>query len=353
MPAMSGPLETAAPAHTFDAGPFGQLDVTGVLSGMVLSQGNWISGDKATNWDLSNGQVFIQKTTGWWQFYLQAGAYNLPDLGVPFLSTGHTTNDFYGPFPQGYLKLVKGNFSVEVGALPTLMGAEYTFDFENMNIERGLLWNQENAVNKGIQINDSIGKLSASVSWNDGFYSNRYTWVTGLVSYAFNSSNTLSFFGGGNLGQTAYTSLAVPIQNNSQVYEILYTYSHENWVINPYWQYTRVPTNMKIGIAQGASTDGGAILITYSFPHGFSMGARGEYIVSSGSPSSDAVNLLYGPGSAAWSFTVTPTYRDGGFFIRGEFSIVRANSITPGDAFGTAGLQNSQPRGLVEAGFLF
>jgi len=27
--------------------------------------------------------------------------------------------------------------------LPTLIGAEYTFTFENMNIERGLLWNQE------------------------------------------------------------------------------------------------------------------------------------------------------------------------------------------------------------------
>jgi hypothetical protein len=24
------------------------------------------------------------------------------------------------------------------------MGAEYTFDFQNINIERGLLWNQEN-----------------------------------------------------------------------------------------------------------------------------------------------------------------------------------------------------------------
>jgi hypothetical protein len=52
------------------------------------------------------------------------------------------------------------------------MGAEYTFTFENMNIERGLLWNQENAINRGIQVNQTIGK-SASLSWNDGFYSNR------------------------------------------------------------------------------------------------------------------------------------------------------------------------------------
>jgi hypothetical protein len=353
MPSMSGPLETAAPAHVFDGGPFGQVDVTGVISGMVLTQGNWFAGDKATQWDLSNGQIFVQKTSGWWQFYLQAGAYNLPDLGVPFLSTGHTTNDFYGPFPQGYLKLVKGNFSVEVGALPTLIGAEYTFDFENMNIERGIVWNQENAVNRGVQINDSIGKLSASFSWNDGFYSNRYSWLWGSLSYAINSSNTLAFIGGGNLSQTSYTSLATPIQNNSQIYNIIYTYSHESWVIQPYWQFTNVPTNTQIGIAKGATTNGGALLLTYNFPHGISMAARGEYLTSSGSPTDGAVNLMYGPGSGAWSFTVTPTYHDGDFFIRGEFSVVRALRITPGDAFGTAGLNDTQPRGLVEAGFLF
>ncbi|MGH9440199.1 MAG: outer membrane beta-barrel protein, partial [Terriglobia bacterium] len=162
MPSMTAPLSTAVP-HTFNAGPFGNLAITGIISGMGLVQGNWIPGDRSTHWDLSNGQVFIQKTTGWWQFYLQAGAYNLPALGTPFLSTVDTVSDLYGPLPQGYLKLApKGNFSVMIGALPTLIGAEYTFTFENMNIERGLLWNQENAVNRGVQINDSKGKLSGS-----------------------------------------------------------------------------------------------------------------------------------------------------------------------------------------------
>src|SRR5713226_2281702 len=102
----------------------------------------------------------------------KVGSTTLPDLGTPFLSTGDTVKNIYGPFPQGYLKLVKGNLNVEVGALPTLVGAEYTFSFENMNIERGLLWNQENAVNRGIQLNDTYKKLSVSFSWNDGFYSN-------------------------------------------------------------------------------------------------------------------------------------------------------------------------------------
>ena len=115
------------------------------------------------------------------------------------------------PIPAAYLKLVKGNFNVEVGALPTLIGAEYTFSFENMNIERGLLWNQENAVNRGIQLNDTYKKLTVAFSWNDGFYSNRYTWLSGSLAYAFNASNTLSFVGGGNAGAYAKNTLATPL----------------------------------------------------------------------------------------------------------------------------------------------
>src|SRR6266852_6062716 len=149
MPSMTGPLATAIPHEIGSSETVGKLQVTDILSGIGSTEGNHITGDSSTHWDVSNAQIFIQKTTGWWQFYLQGGAYNLPAIGVPFLSTADTVKNIYGPFPQGYLKLVKGNFNVEVGALPTLIGAEYTFSFENMNIERGLLWNQENAVNRG------------------------------------------------------------------------------------------------------------------------------------------------------------------------------------------------------------
>ena len=353
MPSMSGPLQTAI-AHEFEAGPFGKLAVTGILSGMGLVQGNRIPSDKATQWDLSNGQIFLQKTTGWWQFYLQGGAYNLPALGTPFLSTVDTVKNIYGPFPQGYLKLVKGNYSVEVGALPTLIGAEYTFSFENINVERGILWNQENAVNRGVQLNGTFKKLSASLSWNDGFYSNRYTWLWGSLTYAFNAANSLSFVAGGNAGQYAKNTLATPLfLNNSQIYNVIYTYSHESWMVQPYFQYTNVPTNAKIGIPRGAATRGGALLLTYNFKHGISLSARPEYISTTGSVSNGAINLLYGPGSGAFALTMTPTYRKDGFFLRGEFAIVHATNSTPGAVFGPAGLNVNQPRGLVEAGFMF
>jgi len=350
MPPMSGPLQTAVP-HGVEGG---QIQVTGLLSGMALTQGNHIAGDSSTHYDVSNAQIFVQKTTGWWQFYLQGGAYNLPAIGLPFLSTADTIKNIYGPFPQGYLKLVKGNFNVEIGALPTLIGAEYTFSFQNMNIERGLLWNQENAVNRGIQVNETYKKLTASLSWNDGFYSNRYTWVTGSLTYAFNGSNSLSFVGGGNAGAYTKNTLATPLYlNNSQIYNLIYTYTKGHWVVQPYFQYTDVPTNAKIGITQGAGTKGGAVLFTYNFRRGVSLAARPEYIKATGSAANGAINLLYGPGSGAFSFTVTPTYRKDAFFLRGDFAIVHATSATPGAMFGPSGTDATQPRGVIEAGFMF
>jgi hypothetical protein len=353
-PAMTGPLQTAAPPITFDAGPLGKLDVGGIVSGIGIWQGNPVAGDKGAQGDLSNGQIFLQKTEGWWQFYLQAGAYNVPVLGTSFLSTGSTVSDFWGPVPVAYLKLAPTkNLSIEIGQLPTLIGAEYTFTFENMNVERGLLWGQENAIVRGIQVNDTFGKLTASVSWNDGFYSDRYTWMTGLLSYAFNASNTLAFDAGGNFDRTAFRSLATPVQNDGSIYNLIYTYTKGNWIVTPYFQYTSVPTNRKAGITQGADTVGGALLLTYNFPHHFSLSGRGEYLSSNGNAREQAVNLLYGPGSGAWSLTITPTFQEHGFFIRGDIAVPRATSYTPGDGFVSLGIQQTQPRSVIEAGFVF
>lgn len=351
-PSITGPIQELPPA-VFDAGPFGKISANGFLSGMGQLQNNSVAGDKSSQAALSNGQVFLQKTDGWFQFYLQAGVYNIPALGTPFLQTDKTVSNLYSPLPVGYVKLQAGkNTSFEVGALPTLIGAEYTFTFENMNINRGLLWNQENAVNRGVQVNQTMGKFTASLSWNDGFYSNRYTWMTGSLTYA-NGPHSISFVGGGNLGQTAYTTYATPVQNNSSIYNVIYTYSKGSWILQPYFQYTNVPTNTAIGIAKGASTTGAAILVNHTFKHGFSLPVRWEYIASSGSATDGSVNLMYGPGSGATSVTVTPTFQYGGFFGRFDVAFVHAMNYTPGSVFGPAGLANNQTRAAAEIGFIF
>ena len=367
-PSMAGPLATGIP-HELPAGPFGKIEITGVLSGIGLFGNNPQTyapfGDTEGHVDVSNAQIFIQKTSGWFQFFLQGGAYNLPVVGVPFAKTGPTTTGTFGPFPQGYVKLVKGNFNVEVGALPTLIGAEYTFTYENMNIERGVLWNQENAVNRGIQLNETYKKLTVAFSWNDGFYSDRYTWLSGSLAYAFNASNTLAFVGMGNagnpyvrVGSANFFPVTPAYQNNSQIYNLIYTYTKGNVTISPYYQYTVVksdPIYGSFGLSPtGAHTNGGAVLANYNFKHGFSLSVRPEYIKSSGSATTGEANLLgYGSGSGAFAFTVTPTWVKDAFFLRGDFSFVHVTDLTTGAGFGINGANTNQARGAIEAGFMF
>jgi hypothetical protein len=276
-------------------------------------------------------------------------------LGTPYLKAGDTVDALYGVVPQAFVKFVPSeHFNVMVGKLPTMFGGEYTFTFEDMNIERGLLWNQENTVARGVQANWSHGPVSASLSWNDGFYSNRYTWLSGSFAYAFDSSNTLAVVAGGNTDQTTRIGTATPLlQNNGQIYNLIYTHTGGPWTITPYLQYTRVPQNSDIGITHSASTLGAALLANYAFNGHFSLAGRAEYIDSSGSAANGAPNLLYGPGSSAWSLTLTPTWQDRMLFVRGDVSYVKANDATPGLAFGPNLDDTAQSRVLLEAGVLF
>ncbi len=351
-PAMSGPLQLP-PTIGFEAGPLGNLNIDGIFSAMGLWQRNHVSGDDSARGALSNGQVFFQKASGWWQFYVQAGAYNILSLGLPFLPTSKAIDDLYGAVPVAYAKFVPAkNTSILVGELPTIMGAESTFDFQNMNIERGLLWNQENAVNRGIQVNQTLGKFSLWVSWNDGYYSNKYTWLSGSLGYT-SGPHSLVVSGMGNLSHTPRQTLATPVQNNGSMYAVIYTYTKGPWVVQPYAQFSFVPTDREIGITRGASAQGGALLVSRTLKRGFSLAGRGEYIASSGSVAQNTVNLLYGPGSAGWSATLTPTFQHKRFFTRADLSFVRVSSFTPGAAFGPSGMNANQPRGVVEMGFMF
>ena len=341
------------PPINFEAGPLGKYSVNGIVSGFGLFQNNAVPGNNPQEGAFSNAQIFFQKPTGWFQLYVQAGAYDVVSLGSGFISNSTSNTDLWGPVPTAYAKIVPGkNTNILIGILPTIMGAEYTFSFQNMNIERGLLWNQENAITHGIQLNQTMGKFTASFSWNDGFYSNRYSGLSGSLTYT-NGPHSIAFQGMGYLGNINWVSLATPVQATSTMYVASYTYTKGAWVVTPYFQYSNVPANPGVGVMNSASTWGGAILASRVLKKGFSLTGRLEYIGSTGSNALQSANLLYGPGSTAWSFTLTPTYQYKKIFTRTDISYVGASNITPGLAFGTFGTKPSQTRGVVELGFLF
>jgi len=353
---MEGPLAVNLKPESFDIPDFGKIYVSGAVTGLGMYEDTLFPGDRKSLADVSNAQVFVQKVDGAFQFFIQAGVYSLPSLGAAYVTSGTETTNTYGPLPQAFVKFVSGNFSVEAGKLPTLCGAEYTFTFENMNIERGLLWNQENAVNRGVQANYTAGPVLLQASWNDGYYSNRFNWYSAAATWTINSSNTMEFMAMGNLGKTDYGTFVTPIylNNQSNMENLIYSYTSGAWTVQPYLQYGDTKTGPDIGIAKASSTTGAALLVNYAVPNtSFNLSGRVEYITSSGNATDGSVNLLYGPGSKAWSFTFTPSYQSGVLFTRAELSVVQASSITKGMALGPVGKNSEQFRLAIETGILF
>jgi hypothetical protein len=363
-PSFAGPLSPNAHPLTVNAGPFGDVTVTGQFSGIALAQSHVtnVAGTvtSSTAGDLSNAQIEFQTTKGPVQFYVQAGAYSIPSLGAAYVRSGDALNLTYGAVPVAYAKVVLSpDFNIIGGFLPTLVGAESTFTFQNMNVERGLLWNQEPAVSRGAQINYSHGKLSAALSVNDGYFSGKFNWVSGNLVYAFDASNTITFVGASSVSDSYHSTFATPVaQNNGSIFNIIYSYTSGNLNLTPYLQYNHVGRKDALGINTSADVFGAALLAKYTLAKGFSLAARAEYLKSSG-PDCGAVegcvttNLLYGPHSNAFSLTVTPTYQKGIFFVRAEASYAKVGTLTPGFGFGTAADQTDQLRGVLEAGFLF
>ena len=339
---MEGPLAVNVKPLSFDIPDFGKIYVSGALTGLAFTENNLFPGDRNSQADVDNAQIFVQKVDGAFQFFVQGGVYSLPSLGAGYLTSGNATSDLYGPLPMAFVKFVSGNFSIQAGKLPTLIGAEYAFTYENMNISRGLLWNQEPLISRGVQANYTAGPVALSVSWNDGFYSNRFNWLSGsAATWTINSSNTLAVVISGNLGTTDYSKgLADPIvqNNDTSLDNLIYSYTAGAWMLQGYVQYAEAPANPMLGYWNSGSTTGWGALANYAVPNtSINLSGRVEYISSSGSPTDGSPNLLYGPGSNAWSFTFTPSYQNGPLFTRGEISYVQAGGIENGDAFGPHG----------------
>ena len=159
------------------------MSLNGAVSGIGVFQNNAVSGNNGAEGAFSNAHDLLSEAD-WLVSVLRAGGRLRHRLaGVAFHLELNNQQRPLGPGSGGFREApVRRRIPTSnVGILPTLIGAESTFDFQNMNIERGLLWNQENAINRGVQINQTMGKFTASLSYNDGFYSNRYNWLTGVA----------------------------------------------------------------------------------------------------------------------------------------------------------------------------
>jgi hypothetical protein len=366
-PSMGPTLSNNVNSASFDAGPLGKLTVNGVLSGIALEQDHpgfntWDGRpNKDFEGDASNAMVTVQKSDGVFQFVVQAGVYSFPTLGSGYIKSTDQPEATFGFAPVAYVKIApNANWSFQAGQLPTLIGAELPFTYQNMNIERGLLWNTEPLFSRGFQANYTNGPWAASVAITDGFYSNNLTTLSGLLTYTFKNSDALTFAVSGNVSHNLKNlPFATPSAlQQGQVYNLIFTHSMGKLTITPYLQFNNVP-HVTFFTPSGTIW-AGAVLAKYSFTSEISVAGRVEYESSSG-----AANLLYGSKSNAWSITITPTYQKGIFFARLEGSYTGVSGITrfecdsqvgtfcSGTGLGQDGLATSQIRGVFEAGVIF
>ena len=101
---MEGPLTVNVKPLSFAIPDFGTIYVTGAVTAVALGDTPKFFGEKDAIADLTNAQVFIQKVDGEVPFFLDAGAYSVPTVGVPYTTAGNTNTFTFGALPIGFIK---------------------------------------------------------------------------------------------------------------------------------------------------------------------------------------------------------------------------------------------------------
>lgn len=355
---------------TIDAGPLGDLVVQGVVSGIGFAQTDpsppsvGILASKNFGDTISNSLISVSKSTGLIQFHILAGAFSNPMLGHPF-STASQSISTIGTLSRAYIKIVPDkNLSLEIGKLNSLEGATGSFTYRRMNIEGGFPWYVENPVNRGVQLNYSTGPISVSVAWSDGYYSNRYNFISGLISLSTDKHNVVSLFGAGNLGHTGTLEDAISgsgyssngfvnselINDNSNIVGLYDIYNKGKFKIIPEIEYIYNNKNVAFGTYDYSYNLSAMLHVNFDFSQHWSVASGIDY-TTSGDSLVSGYYQGYGPGASALGVMITPTYTNGGWFIRNELSYVRLQDFTHGHGFGDNGLAPDQFRDILESGF--
>lgn len=365
---------TPAPAATASPSPLpsstsltlGPLTIDGVFSAFSLfTSGINATGaldtsggaDLSNRTDVSNAFIIVNKSAGTFRYGFAAGAYNIPVVGFALNKTTQTgaNTSLYGAVPSIYAEYAPtGSFNLQAGKLATLAGQESTYTYENANIQRGIIWNLETAVSRGIRGTFTGSKFNGAVEVNDGYYSGNRLGIEGQITNSPSPNTTVEFvFVLPNASAPANATASIA---NKRLYNPLLTYATARWSFSPYLLFVESPSSLALGYKNSEHAFGAVASAAYALNSTWSLPLRIEYGKNGSTPSdaSPNANLLgYGPGSRAWTYTLTPTYRKGVFFARAEASDVNVTNFTPGAAFGAGGTQSNQFRTGVETGLQF
>ncbi len=357
----ASPLPSPTPTPSASPSPavtlHGELSGTLAMTSGVNAIGSFDSpsgADSPTRVNVSNAFILLSKTQGVLQYSLQGGAYSIPVVGVAGNKTitSNANTGLYGPLPLAQLSYVPtSNFSLNAGVLATLTGEESTYTYLNWNVQRGAVWNVENAVSRGVRAVFTSGKLTATLGVNDGFYSGKFGAAESSLTFAPDSNESLLFVALIPNSRTPGNPTASIA--NKELLNLVLTHTRGALQLAPYILYARSPAAPSLGYAGPESAFGAALLADLTESSHFSTAFRYETLYDSSTINDTSANadlVGYGPGSGINTYTVTPQWTNGHAFIRVDFSSARVSSSAGGLAFGSDGDQRSQFRTVLEVG---
>jgi len=360
-----------------DGGPLGALQLSGGADGIgyyLTGTGDKAAcnldiycpaGDKSVGTELANYYFSIQKTSGEIQFTINVAGTGGVVLGTePYpASTNYIT-----PLFESYVSIVPNSqLTLSAGQIPSLEGYESQPDWVNSNMLNSLLYDTENAVDRGVMAayTNKSGTVNATVSFSDGYRTGVFNYLQVLAGYNFtefdSSSVSVDAYTGINLGRSglntvgAYgpTSEYAALYNSNMVGAYIGGYSLGNLSLVPEVQFQWVNADAQLGIPKESQNLGLLLLTDYTFGKSpYSIGGFAEYAVTHGS----STTWFIGPNAAAVGVSVAPTWQRQNLFARFNAGYLyltnnKADGVSYG--YGSNNEGKGQFTGVLEAGVTF
>jgi hypothetical protein len=237
---------------------------------------------------------------------------------------------------EAYAEALLGNLYLQAGRLLTNIGGEAPYTFQNINIQRGLVWNGEPVFYNGVRIGGEFQSVGFYLGVNDRDTSDGKMALEGGISLNLPAQSSASF------------NILLPDKNDenpTKVYNLTFNTAVAGLPVTLYADYLSTPQP-----GDDADSVGVAALTELSVNEQISVGTRVEYVHNDG----DGDNYGIGTGNYAWTFTLTPKYQFNKYlYIRAEASYVKLGhkyyqkSDNPND------LTDNQFRLGAEVGFVF
>lgn len=276
---------------------------------------------------ISNALVTVNAATGKLHASATAGQYSFPTLGFPIFPANApgTNTDLYNPLPFAAVRWdFDSHVTLGAGKYAALLGQESPFTYQNLNIQRGIGWEMEPTINRGVQASYTNGPWTLIAQENDAYYSGFNRAFEGLIGWSPSANTNLQFAAivpGANAGPNP--TIAV---GNKDEYDLMFARTIGKLQLLPYFLWVNSPASTILGYTRNESAYAGVLLGSWTFSSDWSVAFRYENAANHSAITDTSANadlIGFGPGSFAQTYTVTPFFHFGnGGAIRLEYSHV-------------------------------